>query len=634
MHGLGLCHEYRYEYEAALESLKRVAALDEASPGVMADHGRILVRLKRFEEAGPMLERALQRWPAHVGVLVAAADFAEETGQHRVALDLCERALRLDARSVEARVQLASTLMSHGRFDEAIAAAETATKINPGHPGAWNFLGIALASAMRLDEAEQALQRAVEIKPTMTPAWINHATVAQQAGRMKQARERFERALVLSPDHLHAHSSLLFTMSYEPDCRREDYVARARAFGQCVARLATPYDAWPALGGEALMAPQKLRLGFVSGDLREHPVGHFLSNVLRHLDPSDFELFAYSAINVEDALTTALRQRFQHWRSIAGLNDAAAAKAIHEDGLHVLIDLSGHTGNHRLPVFAWRPAPVQVTWLGYFASTGLREIDYIIVDRVSAPPEFDGDFTERPFALPESRLCYEPPTLLDVEVGELPASRQRFITFSCFQNFSKINDEVLRVWGRIFERLPEARLVFRFMQGHDPVVRRTLFERLAGVGIDDERCEIHGSTDRPAYLAGYRDIDIALDTFPFNGGTTTCDALWMGVPTVTLTGDTMISRQGASMMSCVDLADWVARTPDEYVEIAVAKAKDVEALQLLRQGLRDRASVSALFDGRRFAEHFTAAIKSMWQARASATELNGPSPIQPSRSGQ
>ena len=367
-----------------------------------------------------------------------------------------------------------------------------------------------------------------------------------------------------------------------------------------------------------------LRIGLVSGDFRTHPVGFFLEGILANLNPARVELVAYSMSPQEDELTARLRPCFVAWNIIVGLSDEVAARKIHDDGIHILIDLTGHTASNRLPMFALKPAPVQVSWLGYFATTGLPAIDYLLADPVSVPETHRDHFTETVWYLPETRLCFTPPAnRTGLELTPLPAVQNGYITFGCFQNLTKVNDAVLAAWGRIFFALPEARLRLQNSQMNCSTAREYLQQRLAQVGIMPKRVIMEGSVPREIYLAAYANVDIILDTFPYPGGTTTCEALWMGVPTLTLAGGTLLARQGASMLTCAGLEDWIASDEGDYVTRTLFHASDIHRLAQLRSGLRQKVLASPLFNARRFALHLEDALQNMWQQKISESEHKG-----------
>ena len=386
-------------------------------------------------------------------------------------------------------------------------------------------------------------------------------------------------------------------------------------------KVSSRFSSWPCE-----VQPQRLRVGMVSGDLHNHPVGYFLESLLANLDPARVELIAYPTELRADALTARIKPYFAAWKPLNTLNDADAARLIHADGAHVLLNLAGHTGYNRLPIFAWKPAPVQVSWLGYFATTGMAEMDYLLADKVGVPEAQHRNFTETVWYLPDTRLCFTAPAAA-VPVAPLPALQNGYITFGCFQNLSKVGDEVLAAWGKIFAALPGARLRWQSKQLGDPAVAEQQMLRLRQHGIDAARVSLHGTASREAYLAAHAEVDLVLDTFPYPGGTTTCEALWMGVPTLTLAGDTLLARQGASLLTAAGLQDWVATSVQDYINKAIAKANDTSALITLRAGLREQAGTSPLFDAKRFARNFEQALWGMWQAHGRKNDTSAASEL-------
>ena len=334
--------------------------------------------------------------------------------------------------------------------------------------------------------------------------------------------------------------------------------------------------------------------------------------MLPHLARWGIEVFAYPTAGFADRTTQRLRAHCAGWHYLHGDDDATAAARIHGHGIDVLVDLAGHTGANRLPIFAFKPAPVQVSWLGYFATTGVAQIDYLLADPVSVPPEHDGHFTESVWRLPRTRLCFTAPEE-DAVVGPLPAARRGFVNLGSFQNLFKIGDPVLALWARVLSALPAARLQISARQLADPAIASRLRGRLQQAGIAEERVTVHGPADRATYLAAYNEVDFVLDTFPFPGGTTTCEALWMGVPTLTLAGDRLIARQGASIMAAAGYPDWIASSADEFVARAVAHASDLPALASVRAGMRAQMLASPLCDAPRFARDLAEALWAMWR---------------------
>ncbi|WP_439896878.1 O-linked N-acetylglucosamine transferase family protein, partial [Burkholderia ubonensis] len=355
-----------------------------------------------------------------------------------------------------------------------------------------------------------------------------------------------------------------------------------------------------------------LRVGFVSGDLRQHPVGIFLESVLAHLDRTRIDLRVYVTSDEEDAITARLKPHAGGWRSIAGLAREAAARMIHDDGIDVLVDLAGHTQDSGLAVFGWKPAPVQASWLGFFASTGCDAIDYFIGDACTLPDAEAHHFVEKPWRLPDSWLCFTPPAY-DVAVGPLPMAARGHPTFGCFGKLVKIGDDVVRVWSRLLHELPAARLLLKAQELDRASVRDATIARFARHGIDAARLEFEGATPRADYFAAYNRIDVALSPFPYPGGTTTAEALWMGVPVLGVKGSRFVTHICESVLHAAEMGDWIADDEDAYLAKAIDAVRDRERLAALRAGLRARLLASPLCDARRFAAHLEAAFLGMWQ---------------------
>jgi predicted O-linked N-acetylglucosamine transferase (SPINDLY family) len=498
--------------------------------------------------------------------------------------------------------------MDLGRQEEAEACYRSALSIKPEYAEAHGNLGVALKELGRREEAEASCRRAVEINPDYAEAYNNLGNLHKDLGNLEEAEKHYHRALAIKPEYAEAYSNLLFTLNYGVGHKQPDRIEEARRYGQMVAaKVNQRFTCW-----RCEPQPVRLRVGMVSGDLRNHPVGYFLESVLEHIDLSRIELTAFPTDSREDERTARIKACFSGWKPLVGMSDEAAAKLIHADGIHLLLDLSGHTAHNRLPVFAWKPAPRQASWLGYFATTGVAEMDYLLADVVGVPLHQRLHFTETVWYLPDTRLCFSVPEI-DVAVNELPALKCGHITFGSFQNLTKVGDGVLLVWGKILTLLPTARLRLQCRQLGDSRVVTDLINRLRQCGINPERVEFHGGMARKAYLAAHGEVDLLLDTFPYPGGTTTCEALWMGVPTVTLAGDCLLSRQGAGLLAAGGLPEWIAVTEDDYVAKAVLLTRNLPELSALRTRLRSQVLASPLFDAPRFAHNFVTALWGMWE---------------------
>jgi protein O-GlcNAc transferase len=609
-------------------------------------NGNKLLADGNLQDAAACYERAIEADPRNADAYVNLGFTMRELGQDEVARGYLERALKIDPGQADAHYllgQLAGkrkdgTAAIHhyeaaisakpdfvivypelfrlhyfaDRLKDAKRVVEKGIAIDPESPDLNFYLGNIRLIDKEPDQAIACYKKVLSFWPESAVTYSNLGKAYLAQGRVDEGVASYREALSLDDDviSLNARSSLLFIHGYRFEGVLSDYLTEARRYGSMLQARIRPFDSWS--GGSLPNVP--LRVGMVSGDFLKHPVGFFLESILDNIDSGKLELVAYPTVAKVDELTTRIKPFFKSWHSMAGLDDAAAANLIHADGIQVLIDLSGHTADNRLPVFAWKPAPVQVSWLGYFASTGVPGMDYLLADRLSVPETEQKYFTESIWYLPDTRLCFTPPCESNqIAVSSLPALRNGYPTFGCFQNASKINDEVLAVWGRIFHLQPEARLRVQNKQLIEESAKKSLVERLLQAGIPLANVTIKGPANREEYLAAYAEVDVILDTFPYPGGTTTCEALWMGVPTLTLAGTTMLARQGASMVTCAGLNDWIACNEDEYVAKAVAFSGRTGKLAELRAGLRDRVAKSPLFDAPRFARNLEDALLGMWR---------------------
>jgi protein O-GlcNAc transferase len=601
---LGQLHE-------AESSLRRALAIDENFAAAHCNLGSTLQALGRLDEAETSYRRALQISPDLAEAHYNLANNLKEMGRPEEAIVSYRNALQIKPDYAQAHSNLGVTLNDLGRADEAETSLRLALQIKPDFAQAYSNLGNVLQDMGQLDEAEACYRHALQLRPEQAETLNNLGNTLQDMGRLNEAEISYRHALAIKPDYAKAHSNLLFLLNYNnntADAAIRNF-AEAEYYGHRVSSNVTSrFTDWICS-----KHPERLRIGLVSGDMRNHPVGYFLENLLRRLDQHVVELIAYPTDHRADELTQRLLPCFAAWKPLSGLSDAAAARLIHDDGIHILIDLSGHTRYNRLPIFAWKPAPVQVSWLGYFATTGVKEIDYLIADAWTLPESEAGFFTEKIWRLPETRLCFTPPDMT-IDVGPLPALVNGYITFGCFNNLAKMNESVVALWARVLSSVPDSKLFLKARQLQAISQRQLTIERFAAHGIAPERLILEGPSLRENYMAAYHKVDIALDPFPFTGGTTSVECLWMGVPVLTLSGTSFLSRQGLGLLMNAGLADWVAVDENDYVARAVIHATDLSALSYLRNGLRQQVTASSIMDGERFAQQFTTALRSMWQS--------------------
>ncbi|MEO8343208.1 MAG: tetratricopeptide repeat protein, partial [Gallionella sp.] len=562
----------------------------------------------QFDDAVASYQRVLDIKSDYAEAHAVIGMALKELGKLDAAVVSYQRALRIKPDLAEVHSNLGNALQDLGQLENAVESYRRALALKPDFMEAHSNLGNALQGLGQLENAVESYRRALALKPNFVEAHNNLGLALKDLGKLESAIDSYRQALELKPDFAEAYSNLLFALNYTANHASSYYLEQARQYGRIVAaKVDARFSSW-----QCAARPERLRVGLVSGDLLNHPVGYFLEALLTHIDPARIELIAYSTVFTEDELTKRIRPLFSTWKTLTGLSDEAAANLIHSDGSHILIDLSGHTGHNRLPVFAWKPAPVQVSWLGYFATTGVAEMDYLLADVVSVPEVLQAQFTESICYLPDTRLCLTAPGI-ELAVTPLPALQNSYITFGCFQNLAKVNEDVLAVWGKILAALPNTKLRMQCKLFGEPTQVEQFFQRLQRYNIDPARVTMHGSTQRQAYLAVHADVDMILDTFPYPGGTTTCEALWMGVPTLTLAGDSLLARQGASLLTAARLEEWIASSKEEYILKAISFASDLSTLATLRAGLRQQIEASPLFDAPRFARNFEKALWKMWQ---------------------
>jgi predicted O-linked N-acetylglucosamine transferase (SPINDLY family) len=573
--------------------------------------GIVLKELGRTDEAIASFRRATQIDPtladAHFNLGLAL----RERGLREEAVESYRRAIAARPDFAAAFHNLGVALWHAGRPVDAIEEFHNALRINPGLAESHSALGNALADCGRIHEAVASHRQAIAANPQFAEAHNNLGNALKDLGQLEDALTSYRRALSIDPDYAAAQSNILFVLNYATESDASTRIEEARRFGRILDRRdVRRFDTWPCEPH-----PQRLRVGMVSGDLRSHPVGYFLQGLLTEVDPSRLELIAYPTYDRPDDVTAILKRGFKAWKPLSGLTDSAAAELIRNDEIHVLIDLAGHTAHNRLEVFACKPAPLQATWLGYFGTSGVTQMDYIIGDRYVTPKSEMHHFTERVWQMPDSYLCFTPPSSAP-ETAPLPALSTGYVTFGCFNNLSKMSEDVVALWSRILLAVPNSRLMLKAGQLGDPNIRESTVRRFGRLGIASDRLVLQGFSSRSEYLAAYNRVDLALDPFPYPGGTTTVEGYWMGVPAVTRRGDRFLSHNGETIANNAGLADWIALEDDDYVAKAVGWATNLEQLAGLRAELRQRVRASPLLDAKRFARHFETAMWGIWGERS------------------
>jgi protein O-GlcNAc transferase len=608
---LGVAHVRLDHHEAAVSAYREALSLRPDFAEAEMALGAALEEQGRDEEAVKAYRRALEIEPGYAAAQDKLAYSLVRLDQFDEAAACFRQILVRDPHNVNVLNSLGLILNFKGQLQEAVSQYRLAVKLKPDFLAAHGNLGNVLMDMNRFADAAASYGRVLELDPESADAYNNLGTAFKDLGDLDKALASYRKAMTLKPDLLVAHSNLLMVQNYLSAQSPEELLKEARRFGETAARLAPS----PAPLHNSPAADRCLRVGLVSADLSAHPVGYFIESVLAALATESagrLELFAYSNSSQSDEVTQRIKSHLHGWHAAHDHSDAALAQRIRDDRIDILVDLSGHTGGNRLPVFAAKPAPVQISWLGYFATTGVAAIDYLIADPWMLPPPLESYFTEKVLRLPETRLCFTAPTL-DLNPGPLPALTNGYVTFACFNALPKINDAVVALWARILRAVPQSRLHLMAPQLNEVSNRQTTLDRFTAHGIEAARLLIQGPVPRAKYLQTYHQVDIALDPFPYTGGTTTTEALWMGVPVLTLAGTSLLSRQGVGLLMNAGLPEWIASDADDYVKRAVEHASDLRKLSALRKELRPQVLASPLFDAARFARHFEDALRKVWR---------------------
>jgi protein O-GlcNAc transferase len=642
---LGLVFYDKKLFNKAIQCYQKALQLNPNSPDVYNNIGVVLKEMEQFDEAIAYYQKALEINPHFPVVLNGLGAVLKEKGEFDKAIACYQKALKLNPVFSDAYNNLGVVLKEKGQFDEAIACYQKALELNPDLHDPYNNLGLVYREKGQLDEAVACYKKALELNPDFPDAYNGLGIVLDEKGKIDEAISCFRKTLLLDQNYANAfnnlgnafqekgqydqaeiyyrhaikaksdyafyYSNFLFSMTYNSRYNAEaifsEHLKFAKQFEEPLHSLTTPHFNDRSIS-------RRLKIGYFSPDFKKHSVAYFIEPVLAAHNRELFEIFCYSDVLSPDKITERLQGYTDQWRNIVGRTHENVAELIRNDRIDILIDLAGHTAKNRMLVFARKPAPVQITWIGYPATTGLSSIDYKIVDKYTDPTGTTEQFyTEKLIRMPESFLCYLP-DIDSPKIRNLPALSSGHITFGSFNNFAKVSPEVMKLWANILKATPDSHLIMKAKSLADKSIREDVLDFFKQSGIAVERIELLSPISSiKGHLEIYNQIDIGLDTFPYNGTTTTCEAIWMGVPVITLTGTTHASRVGISLLSNIGLPELTAKTPYEYQEIAVGLSQDLYRLQLLRNKLRNIMSHSPLMDNRRFVLNLEDLYRSIWK---------------------
>jgi tetratricopeptide (TPR) repeat protein len=605
-HLLGASRLSRSLNAEAVDVLRQAVRLAPNDSEINNLLGVALFGLGRHDEARSCFEASLAADGGSYETLVNAAANATAAADAEGGLGLAARALEVRPAGVEAMFNLGNALLALGRSLEAVEAYRRAAALAPNVPDLHLNLGQALMGSGRYDEAAASVRQALALRPGYAPAHLNLGRALHELGDTRGAQHHFRAASDLDPALVEAHSAYLFALSHDPSISPQDAFREHVRIGDL---MEAPHRAAWRTHDNDRDPERALRIGFVSGDLREHPVANLIEPIWRAMGTTFNRLCVYANGTWRDAVETRLKALAHEWLHVERMSDDELAERIRSDRIDILFDLSGHTARNRLLVFARKPAPVQITWIGYPGTTGLTAMDYRLVRGPAARREaLQALFREklvqvhaRSFELPTE----SPP------VNPLPALKRGWVTFGSFNRPSKLGEGVVALWSRVLRALPESRLLIAGV--NEQGVKERLEADFVALGVAAHRLEFRSRAPMREYLVMHHAVDIALDTFPYTGGTTTLFALWMGVPVLTLAGESLQQNQTAMSLGALGLSDWVTRSEDDFVERALRAAADLPALERIRSGLRSTMEDKFQVSAERIGREFDAALRAMWR---------------------
>jgi protein O-GlcNAc transferase len=594
------------QFDDAIAVYRQAIAVRPSYAEAYYNLGRALGSKGQLDDAIAAYRQAVAHNPGIPEAYNNLGNALKDKGQFDEAIAAFRQAIALRPDYADAHYNLGNALAAKGQTEEAIASFRHAIALKSNDFNYHYNLGIALRDNGQLDESIAAYQKAIALNPNFPQARNNLGNALKDNGRLDEAIAAYRQAVALNPDDASLDSNLVYSLHFHPDYNAHALADELRRWNH---HHAQPLRKFIQPHSNDRDPERRLRIGYVSPDFRSHVVGLNLLPLFHHHNRGQFEINCYAHVIRPDEITSQFREKADLWRNIVGLSDEQVAQQIREDRIDILVDLTLHMAKNRMLVFARKAAPVQLTYLGYCGSTGMEVVDYRLSDPHLDPPDADlSCYSEKMLRLPRTYWCYRP--IATPAPSPSPAMENNFITFGCLNNFAKVSTGAIDLWAMILSSMPNSRIIIHAPAGkhRDDVLNR--FE-LAGVTTD--RILFVGTQRSSEYLQTFRRIDIALDPFPYCGGITTCDALWMGVPVVTLSGQTAVGRGGRSILSNLGLTELIAFTQDQYMQIAIDLAGDQDRMNALRRDMRARMQASPLMDAAGFARDIEAAYRQMWR---------------------
>jgi predicted O-linked N-acetylglucosamine transferase (SPINDLY family) len=606
---LGVVLRSQGKAEQARDCYLQVLKLSPGNAEAAFNLANVLSQLEEYAEAIYYYKQACARNKHYLSAYLNLGHLHRKLGALKEAERCFQKGISQVGEKPEFLFGLGLLQLDQGHCQKALELFQQVIQCQPQYAEAHLYAGNALHSLGHVTGAEGEHRLCISLKPDYPIAWNNLGNDLRDQGRLVEARDAYRKALQLKPDYMRAHSNLLFAQLYDMADSQAVYEEHLKwgsvhTAGLMLSDHGSKHDPDPQ---------RKLRIGYVSPDFKEHSVAYFIEPLLAAYDHTCFEVYCFSDVSKPDAITERLKGHVDQWLDISACSDDAVADMIRQEGIDILVDLAGHTSRHRLLVFARKPAPVQVTYLGYPATTGMKAIDYRLSDELADPVGSGGLYSEDLIRLPKSFLCYAPPAIAP-DVSPSPCLTNGFVSFGSFNHLTKVTEAVISAWSQILLRLPGSRMVLKHISLQDPSTQDRYLRLFESCGVARDRITLLSWSDSVRdHLACYAAVDIALDTFPYNGTTTTCESLWMGVPVITVAGQDHVSRVGLSLLKNAGLEDLVMGDVHEYIEKAVDLATDRKHLSILRTGMRNRISNSVLCDQQVMAMALGQAYRNIWQ---------------------
>ena len=604
---LGAIFAEQKQIKEAIENYKKAIKINPNYAQAYNNLGIVLHKMNKTDEAIENYKKAIHLKNDFSQAFNNLGNAIRNMKKQKEALAYFEKAIMIQPKYYEAYNNLGSTYLELGNKQKAIENYEKAIKIKPNYADVYNNLGTVYSDIPLFEKSLFYFNKAIEINSKNEKSYNNLGNLLSTLGKHDDASKAYYKAIEIKPDYAKAYSNLLFNLNYKIDFDHNLYLSQAKKFAEnCKPKKKL------SLNYQYEKNPKKLKIGFISADFGNHPGGFFSLSTLRELRKKNFELICYSAADRKDEFSFHFKPLFSKWYLIEKKTDEEVATQIFKDGIHILIEMQGHSAKNRIPIFMHKASPVQVSWLSQ-GTIGITEIDYIVGSPQITPKNEENHFVEKIWNLPEITQCFTPPDF-DVKIKDLPAIKNNFFTFGCVNKLTKINDNVISLWSKILSLKPNSKLLIKNKDLDDKNILQNTLERFNKQKIEKNRLILLGeSKTRKELLEIYNQIDISLDPFPFQGNTSTIEAIWMGVPVITLKGDRFLFHFGESINSNLNMHDWIAKNKEEYISKTIKFSSDLKDLSVLRMNLRDTIINSPVFDAKRFSNYFSQMLWDMWK---------------------